>query len=128
MLPGHAQHTPGAAGRVKQGVHHTGLAQDVIVRLEEEVDHELTQLPLKHLLYVEFTGEVRYSPPQAISKLWEHAKCVHPQALLPTSGGTWLPFANPRELAWWTDRVTGINTPVRVRVVGIIDAEHVGEP
>ena len=30
-------------------------------------------LPLKHLSYVETTGEVRYTPPQAIPKLWSHA-------------------------------------------------------
>ena len=30
-------------------------------------------LPLKHLSYVESTGEVRYSPPRAAPKVWEHA-------------------------------------------------------
>ena len=29
-------------------------------------------LPLKHLSYVESTGEVRYSPPRAAPKVWEH--------------------------------------------------------
>ncbi len=30
-------------------------------------------LPLKHLSYVEATGEVRYAPPRAIPKVWSHA-------------------------------------------------------
>ena len=30
-------------------------------------------LPLKHLSYVEGTGQVRFSPPRSIPKIWEHA-------------------------------------------------------
>ena len=30
-------------------------------------------LPLKHLSYVEATGQVRFSPPRSIPKVWEHA-------------------------------------------------------
>jgi hypothetical protein len=30
-------------------------------------------LPLKHLLYIETTGEVRYMPPRAIGTAWTHA-------------------------------------------------------
>lgn len=30
-------------------------------------------MPLKHLSYVETTGQVRFSPPRAAAKVWDHA-------------------------------------------------------
>ena len=43
-------------------------------RLERVLNYILRpSLPLKHLSYVESSGQVRYSPPRAASKVWEHA-------------------------------------------------------
>lgn len=43
-------------------------------RLERVLNYILRPaLPLKHLSYVESTGQVRFSPPRSAPKLWDHA-------------------------------------------------------
>ena len=85
-------------------------------------------LPLKHLSYVEATGQVRFSPPGSTPKLWEHAYDFwRTQSVLLRTWGQHIPRARQHHAGHFANALGNLNPKVQSQAGEMVDKPNSGK-